>query len=1002
MLKLQPLSRLGLALALLSPTLFAQSTGEDSISVPFQVANALSSWQAEYGASWHVATDEQTGYAQLLYGGSAPAAFEPQSDKDFASLARVAIEQTADLHGIEAATLVEQRVLHLPLGLIDSTDKMTVRFTQGVNGVPVLGAYVNALFDMGGNLLSVQTTAMPGVAGTPTDAVVSAEGAAKQALEAFEKETGLPGILTSIPVKAIGQLDLGPDQREAVLVWQMDVEWSDDGAAPEGYSYWVDARNGGVLRSETTIHNFDVGGTLSTMASPGILPDQSNNPEAPAPMNRARVSGSGGAGTVFTDQNGNFNFPGVTGPINITVEYFGDWADVRNDVGADHSEVFNNVSGTGNALTMNSGTQALITSQSNCFEGIGLLRDWIRSVNPSDNTADFRATSNANLASTCNAFFNGNSVNFYQQGGGCNATSYSTVIAHEMGHWFNVLYGTGNGSDGMGEGNADVFGMFLYNTNRLGADFQGQGSGQLRNGNNTRQFCGDSNPGCYGGVHTDGQVWMGAAWKIYLQLENAFGASSADMISDSLFLGWMNAYNQTGIKSIIEIQWLTLDDDNGNIDDGTPHYPQIDAGFRIQGFPGYDLPVIDITSVTALGDQSSEQGPYVVDATVDSLIGATITGMDLFYSVNGGSYSSLAMTSTGGNGWTAGIPGQVSPATVRYYVQATDTNLNVDEFPEEAPAEHLKFVVGIQTVRYLEDFESGEGGWTHGTFGDTSNDQDDWQYGVPGGESGDPSVAGGGFRCWGNDLAIGNFNGAYQNDVHNFLRSPSIDCSNSTSTFLRFKRWLTVQRSPSDRARIRVNGQIVWVNPSSANLIDENWTEVEYDISSLADGNPSVEIEFSLLTNGSQTFGGWTVDDVEIVSIEPTSGACVPAINYGIGKLNSVGGQAFLTAVGEPSEAIGAFPIDINAAVPNTFGVMISAATSDNAPLLGGTRLVGVPFQREVIFQTDGFGYGSALLSVPVDSSGSDRFYQAWYRDVNAVDGTGAGLSDGLQIRFCD
>ena len=50
-------------------------------------------------------------------------------------------------------------------------------------------------------------------------------------------------------------------------------------------------------------------------------------------------------------------------------------------------------------------------------------------------------------------------------------------------------------------------------------------------------------------------------------------------IADALFINWMNAYNQTEIRSVIETQWLTLDDDDGNIDNGTPHYPEINQGF---------------------------------------------------------------------------------------------------------------------------------------------------------------------------------------------------------------------------------------------------------------------------------------------------------------------------------------------------------------------------------------------------------------------------------------
>lgn len=996
------LCRLGLALALISPTLYAQESDDAPISVPFQVSEALEAWQGEHGTSWKVHRNSGSGLAEFLYGGKAAPAFEPLADADFATLARLAVEDTSDLHGIEASTLEEVRTLHLPLGLIDSTDKMTVRFSQQVNGVPVLGGFLNALFDMDGNLLSIQTTASPAVAGLSTSAVVSPDSALKQAVAYFERETGLPGQVVRGPEKAIGQLEVGKGTRPT-LVWQVDVQWSQDGAEPEGYSYWIDAVRGGVVREETTIHHFDVGGTLSTMATPGVYPDRNTNPETAQPMNRARITGSGGAGTVITDANGNFNFPGVNGPINLTVEYYGSWADVRNNAGADHTETFNGVSGTGNNLTMNAGTGALVTSQANSFVGIGQLRDWIRSVNPSDNTADFRATSNNNLSSTCNAFFDGGSVNFYQAGGGCPNTAYSTVVAHEMGHWLNVLYGTGNGSDGMGEGNADVFGILLYNTPLLGADFITPGS-PLRNGNNLLQFCGDNNPGCHGGgsVHTNGQVWMGAVWKVYKELRTAYDETTADMVTDALFLGWMNSYNQTQIRSIIEAQWLTLDDNNGNIDDGTPHYPQIDAGFRIQGYPGYDLALINITNVTELPDQNSEAGPYTIDATVSSLIGNTITGAELFYSVDNGAFTSIPMTSTGGNGYTAGIPGQISPAVVRYYVRASDSAGNVDTFPEGAPSSALDFLIGVQTTYFFEDFESGEAGWVHDTFGDTSNSQDDWQYGTPNGSAGDPNGAASGSSCWGNDLAPSGWNGAYQDNVHNYLRSPVIDCSTATGARLRFKRWLTVESGQFDQAQVRVNGQLIWQNPNTVDLVDSAWTEVEYDISSVADGNASVRIEFSLQSDGGVVFGGWNVDDVEILSVGPTTGSCTEPIAYGTGKLNSVGTIGFLTSFGSPSESVGSFTIDVNNIVPNTFGLLVSADSSASVPFFGGTRLIGSPFTRDSVVSSDSFGFASISVPVPAGSSGTDRFFQVWYRDSGQTDGTGAGLTNALQVRYCD
>ena len=57
-----------------------------------------------------------------------------------------------------------------------------------------------------------------------------------------------------------------------------------------------------------------------------------------------------------------------------------------------------------------------------------------------------RDSTPAHRNASCNASFNGNSINFYHAAGGCVNTAYSTVVSHEYGHWLNQLYGTGNGS----------------------------------------------------------------------------------------------------------------------------------------------------------------------------------------------------------------------------------------------------------------------------------------------------------------------------------------------------------------------------------------------------------------------------------------------------------------------------------------------------------------------------------------------------------------------------
>jgi hypothetical protein len=80
---------------------------------------------------------------------------------------------------------------------------------------------------------------------------------------------------------------------------------------------------------------------------------------------------------------------------------------------------------------------------------------------------------------------------------------------------------------------------------------------------------------------------MGAAWKIRDQLNRSLGELRGDRVADALFLSWQIAFDQRTIASIIEAQWLLLDDDDGDLGNGTPHLGEIDTGFTIQGFPGF-------------------------------------------------------------------------------------------------------------------------------------------------------------------------------------------------------------------------------------------------------------------------------------------------------------------------------------------------------------------------------------------------------------------------------
>lgn len=167
---------------------------------------------------------------------------------------------------------------------------------------------------------------------------------------------------------------------------------------------------------------------------------------------------------------------------------------------------------------------------------------------------------------------------------------------------------------------------------------------------------------------------------------------------------------------------------------------------------------------------------------------------------------------------------------------------------------------------FYDDFEMGENGWTHGSYGTTTNTQDDWQLGRPAGLAGDPGAAYSGENCRGNDLgrdSIGRepADGMYGAYVYNYLKSPAIDCRGMKDVGLIYRRWLTTKLN--DVARILVNDKVVWQSPD-AGLTDTSWMEHVIDISDIADDNPEVRVTFELTSNRAGQAGGWNIDDVMI------------------------------------------------------------------------------------------------------------------------------------------
>ena len=707
------------------------------------VAEAHAQWNAAQGEEWLLSRRADLPVARHLWGRQTEPLFVPRSDDEFLELGRMVVDSVDGMFRVDSDTLVDGEVKDLFLSRIGTTDKVAVEYLQQVRGIPVVGASVNILFTPQGGLLSLDSQALPGVEDMNLRPDFDPFVAVTRARAEFLALEGVQAVVTGQPELVI--ISHRPGKwAEPRLAWSIELRNEVDINHPHARTMFMAADfEFGLLEARQEIHHQQIDGHIESYATPGTA-SGAINPPALHVMPYMNLTSP--AGNVTTDVNGDFTlFTGSSNPVSITARYQGPYARVVNQAGVSYSQTQSFTPGVPSTMTMNTGQTEYVTSEASCYDSVIDMREWLKAIDPNDTHLDFQVLANANLNQTCNAYFNGNSINMFRAGGSCANTGFSTVVAHEEGHWANVLYGSGNGSDGFGEGNADVFAMYIYDTPLVGQGFFTSG-GNIRSGLNTRQFCGNSNPGCYGQVHADGEVLMGALWKVRARMNTSLGNQAGDTLSNTLMVAWMNAYNDGQIRTFIEEHWLALDDNDGNIFNGTPNFADIDGGFRDQGFPGVTLQLIDLVH-TPLGDTVNESGPYLVSADFTSLVGATITGGDMTWSVDGGPTAVIPMINTGGNTWEASIPGQPSPARVKYHIEAFDSLGNSVRDP--LSGDH-QFVVGVRTVAYANDFEGAtDEGWTHAQVAV----QDDWQRGTPAGKSGsgwaDPNGAYGGFQVLG-------------------------------------------------------------------------------------------------------------------------------------------------------------------------------------------------------------------------------------------------------------
>ncbi len=953
-----------------------------------------------------VVRDPATGNPEFVYGGRIVLENPPRSPAAYASASRVIVDRYPEMFGLPANELVLDEVKFLELSRIGSSDKVVALFHQVVDGIPVLESTLSFLFEARtGDLLALDTQGVPGANAVARDAQSSGSDAIAAASAAFAKTFGAaPTEVIGIDAVIVGpsarfDASSGLPLRGPALAYRIvlaNPQVMHDNAPAEAEVVVSAEGDLTVFRIEQVSHAA-IGGSVSGKVNIGPEPNQAANMETPF-LEYVNIKDAGTNAVVATsDANGSYSIASDA-PFAGYAELSGPYAIVFNKQGA-NSRIDVPFAGPGTfPLVFNPTLAEFPTAEVAAFFWANKFRDWIKSVDPNEVKMDFPVKANVNLASTCNAYFSGNSVNFFASGGGCTNTSYRAVCHHEEGHFANERF-NGAVSGAFHEGVADAWAYFISDDPCLQAfSFSG---GCLRHGEQTSVLkCPkDGDESCHGGEpHNEGQAIASALWAVRKSLKTTYGATPGSTIANDLFLSWFQTYDDRKILNVINDHWIALDDDNGSLLDLTPHFAAINAGFHSYNWPTFVVPDLTIDLVTgpdANGSVAPNQ-PVAITADFGSYLGTVVT-RELRYSLdNGANYTTLAMAPTAtANRYTATIPAQPLGKRVRWYLRSVGTyNGNSLTFPKNAPGDANVYASGYFYELSTYDFEGISDGFTHVSLTGAAG-TDEWVRANPvspgSAEATDPKFAYSGNFIYGTDLSTTlGADGKYEPSSSSELVSPVLDFTGSSSVILQFRRQLAVDKFTSDQATVRVNGTIVWQNPSNASTIDANWTLQEIDISALAANNPSVQVSWRVLANGSTEYGGWNVDDVVFYRVDaPYAGYFE---TYGEGCVGTWEAPPTLTGKGPPSPGQ-TITLKMTNGIPFNQVFLFVGTAQGNAPLagdckfyLGGILLVpGLP----IIVGLDGkqtlpvtipntAGTGDAYLQfIATDPGSSNKHYTA-------------------------
>lgn len=431
----------------------------------------------------------------------------------------------------------------------------------------------------------------------------------------------------------------------------------------------------------------------------------------------------------------------------------------------------------------------------------------------------------------------------------------------------------GSGQGEYGEGQADIVGIIITDNAQLGVGFQSCSSG-IRSASNSCQYSSTGCSSCGSEIHSCGQLISGCFWSLRSSFITTYPSDYRTRLAKLAVNSTPLHAGSSSIQNDITLDYLTLDDDNGNLGDGSPNYTAISNAFSVHGLLPPALALFTISLPNGGPTTVDPSGGTTMSVSIVPVSSQVLAGSPKLYYREGisGTFSSVALTSNGGTNYTATFPAAGCNTTVQYYIEAKSTGGTALVLPTTAPTTNYSTTSVLSSVvALLETFDGTTTAFTVGAAGDTAtagiwirSNTASGCGATPAAYSGSKAFLTGSGSC---------------NDVDNgrtTLLSPSFSGIGSDEVYVKFALYMSYNSAtPTDdplEAYLSNDGGVTWVLVGSYST-GQAWNLKTIKVKDFLTVSTDMKVKFVAQDNGTDN-----VVEVAIDSFSVTKITCYPAL----------------------------------------------------------------------------------------------------------------------------